>query len=162
MEIIVKGKNIKLNYKFCIVDYWHLIRVSYDPYEVRQIKRKIDMLRCGDIISNEEVTYETYFESNNIDYRLNIGEKFNGNMVELVEGTDDGNIIYYTDKVLKLDDNVEEKNKIEKDIDNQIEELQQELERTELRIQTEELRNRDKILKTKTKTKTKKWYKFWQ
>ena len=114
MEIIVKGKNIKLNYKFCIVDYWHLIRVSYDPYEVRQIKRKIDMLRCGDIISNEEVTYETYFESNNIDYRLNIGEKFNGNMVELVEGTDDGNIIYYTDKVLKLDDNVEEKIKLKR------------------------------------------------
>ena len=118
------------------------------------------MLRWGDIISNEEITYETYFELKDLDYRLNIGEKFNGNIVESVEGTDDGNIIYYTDKVLKLDDNIEEKNKIKKDIDDQIEELQRELERVELRIQIEELRNCNKSLNTKTETK--KWYKFWQ
>jgi len=160
MKIIVKGKNIKLNYKFCVVNYWYFSRINFDSYEVRQIKHKIEMLRWGDIISNEEITYETYFELKDLDYRLNIGEKFNGNIVESVEGTDDGNIIYYTDKVLKLDDNIEEKNKIKKDIDDQIEELQRELERVELRIQIEELRNCNKSLNTKTETK--KWYKFWQ
>ena len=146
MKIIVKGKNIKLNYKFCVVNYWYFSRINFDSYEVRQIKHKIEMLRWGDIISNEEITYETYFELKDLDYRLNIGEKFNGNIVESVEGTDDGNI--------------EEKNKIKKDIDDQIEELQRELERVELRIQIEELRNCNKSLNTKTETK--KWYKFWQ
>lgn len=156
IKTIVKGKNVKLNY-----EHQSFYCTTYNPFEhptIRMIKYKIEILDWGNIISNEEITYETYFESEDINYRLNIGEKFNGNIVELIEGTDCGDIVYYTDKVLQLDENVQEKNKIKDDIDNQIQELQRELERTELRIQIEELRNCNKDLKRDKK----KWYQFWK
>ena len=55
------------------------------------------------------VSYETYATLENLGYRLNIGEEYEGNVIENVEGTEGGDIVYYTDKILSVDENEEEK-----------------------------------------------------
>lgn len=92
----------------------------------------------------EFVSYETYSILYDIGYRLNIGEEYEEDVIEKVEGTKDGDIIYYTSKVLYIDENEEEKNSLSDILNGNKIKLESVLEKAILE------RNK------------KKWYQFWR
>jgi len=147
MKTIIKGKNMKNTYEF----------VNEDKFSIlRQWNRGLpDIIEnIQDMIYHEEWTriktasefesHDTYATLQDINYRLNIGEEYEGNTIEKVEGTKDGYIIYYTDKVLSIDENLEEKSQFQEELNNRKQKLKEWLER--------EIAERDK----------KKWWQFWR
>lgn len=145
MKTIVKGKNMKntysyINSDFDIFRYW-----CREPDIIKYIQYQIYYEEWKHIETIQElVSYDTYVTLDNVDYRLNIGEEYDGNVIEKVEGTKDGDIIYYTSKVLNIDENLEEKQRLETKLENKKQELKEWLER--------EIAKRDK----------KKWWQFWR
>ena len=127
MRTIVKGKSIKINYRTNISDSWGWGLRRY--YCVRE--------------DSEVVDTPTYFDSCDIDYRLIQGDYFKENLIEKVEGVEDNCIIYYTDKIIEINDNLEEKSYIKKEV--------------ELLNKIEEERYNNYLGK-----ESKKWYQFWK
>lgn len=166
MKTIIKGKNVKLNYEFKpdFLNHHIFWENDYCSQIIYRKQKEINSLEYGRIFSKQEITYETYFESEKIVYRLNVGEKFDEDIIESIEGTPEGDIIYYTNKQLHLDINIEMKNKIIKEINNRIDELKLELGKTLRKLESEELKY-NKILESNEseiiqEAKCKKWYEF--
>lgn len=146
MKTIVKGKNIKVIHKRhrnnAFTSYYHYLDYS-EIEEIQSIKYDLYELYSTSIISNEKIdSYETYFESDDINYRLAIGEKFNNDSIEAIEGTPEGDIIYYTEKELSRNDNKELENKLKQDLKDEIKMLEQKIET--IRLQR------------------KRWWQFWK
>jgi len=146
MVTIVKGKNMKNTYKYDNDDFlyaYHICCYDYGTIEYLQAKLRHESFTNIKTIP-EFVSYETYAILDNLGYRLNIGEEYEGDIIENVEGTKDGNIIYYTSKILSIDENIEEKEKLRDELNKMIQMLEIKLE--------EAIVEKDK----------KKWYQFWK
>jgi len=143
MKTIIKGKNMKNTYKYDNDDFlytYHICCYDYGTIEYLQAKLRHESFTDIKTIT-EFVSYETYDILYDLGYRLNIGEEYEGNIIENVEGTKDGDIIYYTSKVLSIDENIEEKVRLRDELNKTIQMLEIELEKA--------------IAK-------KKWYQFWK
>jgi len=146
MKTIIKGKNMKNNYKLNNDDHFYLVRNWMgESDEITRLQNDLHHESFTKIKTIPEfVSYETYAILDNLGYRLNIGEEYEGNIIENVEVTKDGDIIYYTSKVLNIDKNTEEKNRLMNILNGNIIKLEYALE--------EAILERDK----------KKWYQFWK
>lgn len=116
MKTIVKGKNISYHYiANCIEDFDK--RASfYVSYHTDIIDTPI------------------YFESDKLDHILNVGDHFEGNLIEKVDVNKDNQIIYYTDKIIFKDQNYKDKEKARKELEK---------------------------MKLEYKKENKKWFQFW-
>ena len=148
MITIIKGKNIKNTYKYDNDDHFYFVRRWQSDIDSDIIKYFQEQLYHESFTNiktiTEFVSYETYASLDNLGYRLNIGEEYEGDIIEKVEGTEDGNIIYYTSKILSIDENIEEKEKLRDELNKMIQMLEIKLE--------EAIVEKDK----------KKWYQFWK
>jgi signal peptidase I len=146
MKTIVKGKNMKNTYKLVNDDHFYSFR--YWGREPDIIKDIHDMIYHEDWTrietTQEFVSYDTYIILDDVSYRLNIGEEYDGDIIEKVEGTKEGDIVYYTEKILTVDENLEEKQRLEKELYDRKEYLKGLLER--------KIAERNK----------KKWWQFWR
>jgi len=130
MYTIVRGKITKVNYEILMYP------LIFHPRGYTHI-----------ISANTEIIdTPIYFESENLDYRLGVGEHFEGYLIEKIEGTEDGDMIYYTNKIIEIIDNLEEKAKLNEKV-------------KKLNYYEEEPRYSDG---KETLKINKKWYQFWK
>ena len=146
MKTIIKGKNMINTYEYDFSDcYVSYLNPFGDNKYIQYLYRELNNHRSTKIkVIPEFVSYETYFESDDIPYRLHIGEEFEGNIIEKVEGKDDGDIVYYTDKILNIDLNESSKNKLQGNLDKVIKSVEEQVR--------EEYDKKNK----------KKWLQFWK
>ena len=146
MKTIIKGKNMINKYEYDFSDcYVSYLNPFGDNKYIQYLYRELNNHRSTKIKTIPEfVSYETYFELDDILYRLHIGEEFEGNIIEKVEGKDNGDIIYYTDKILNIDLNESSKDKLQDNLDKVIKSVEEQVR--------EEYDKKNK----------KKWYHFWK
>jgi len=127
-------------------DHFYLVRNflrESDP--ITDTQEKLHHLSFTNIKAIPEfISYETYATLQDVGYRLNIGEEYEGNVIENVEGTEDGDIVYYTDKIINVDENLEEKKEFSDRLNETIQYYDNELK---------------KLIEEMDK---KKWYQFWK
>ena len=134
MKTIIKGKNMKNNYKLDNDDHFYLVRNWMgESDKITSLQNNLHHESFTKIKTVQEfVSYDTYATLQDVGYRLNIGEEY------------EGDIIYYTSKVLSVDENEEEKIKLRDILNNNIRNLEDEL--------AEAIAKRDR----------KKWWQFWK
>ena len=125
--------------------YFSYLNPFEDNKYIQYLYRELNHHRSTKIKTMQDfVSYETYFESDGILYRLHTGEEFEGNIIEKVEGKENGDIVYYTDKILNIDLNESSKN-----------ELQDNLYKMTQNIE-------EQVREEYDKENEKKWWKFWK
>ena len=146
MKTIIKGKNMINKYEYDFSDcYVSYLNPFGDNKYIQYLCRELNHHRSTKIKTIPEfVSYETYFESDNILYRLHIGEEFEGNIIEKVEGKDNGDVVYYTDKILNIDLNESSKSKFKSNLDEMIQNIE------------------EQVREEYDKKNEKKWYQFWK
>jgi len=146
MKTIIKGKNMKNNYKLDNDDHFYLVRNWMgESDKITSLQNNLHHESFTKIKTVQEfVSYDTYATLQDVGYRLNIGEEYEGDIIENIEGIESGDIIYYTSKVLSVDENEEEKIKLRDILNNNIRNLEDEL--------AEAIAKRDR----------KKWWQFWK
>ena len=174
MRTIIKGKNIKLNYtcneySYYLTSHFYLMKnINF----VESIRYELNNKKLSRINTYSKIlSYEEYFNSEDVEFRLNIGEEFEGNIIERVEGIEDGSMVYYTDKIISTDKNLEEKEFLTNKLEGEIKEIEERLRNAiEIKIQidkkAEEIKH-NKFINTenminKQIINNKKWYKFWK
>jgi len=145
MKTIIKGKNMKNTYQYDYSDYDCYLNRFEDNKYIQYLYRELNHHRSTKIKTiSEFVSYETYFESDDILYRLHAGDEFEGNIIEKVEGKDNGDIVYYTDKILNIDLNESSKSKFKSNLDEMIQNIE------------------EQVREEYDKKNRKKWWKFWK
>ena len=99
MKTIVKGKNMKNNYERVNDDSFYLVRnflTESDP--IKDIQNRLHHESFTSIKTIPKfVSHDIYATLYDLDYRLNIGEEYEGDIIENIEGTKDGDIVYIED-----------------------------------------------------------------
>jgi len=137
---------MKNNYKLDNDDHFYLVRNWMgESDKITSLQNNLHHESFTKIKTVQEfVSYDTYATLQDVGYRLNIGEEYEGDIIENIEGIESGDIIYYTSKVLSVDENEEEKIKLRDILNNNIRNLEDEL--------AEAIAKRDR----------KKWWQFWK
>jgi len=146
MQTIIKGKNIKNNYKLDNDDNFYMFRIWMgESDKITRLQNNLHHESFTKIKTIQEfVSYDTYATLQDVGYRLNIGEEYERDIIENVEGTEGGDLVYYTSKILSVDENLEEKNRLLDILNGNISKIEFALK--------EAILERDK----------KKWYQFWK
>jgi len=146
MQTIIKGKNMKNNYKLDNDDHFYLVRNWMgESNKITRLQNNLHHESFTKIKTIQEfASYDTYADLQDVGYRLNIGEEYEGDIIENIEGIESGDIVYYTSKVLTVDENEEEKIKLRDILNDNMRNFENEL--------AEAIAKKDR----------KKWWKFWK